>query len=358
MLCVLLCGCAGEWRRDWELGGRALSHGRLAEAEVSLEAALARAEKFRPGDARLASSLNALGDLRMAQGAPVKAEKLYRRALAIQEKVHGRDAPETAATVAYLAEACAASGKEFEAAKLLRRALASAEKDPRRHAEIAARLAEFASLQRSLGRDDAAAVAYRRALAVTEKALGPENRHTADRLTDLALFHHANGDIPEAEGYYQRALEVKEKILGPAHPETDAAVNDLALFYEAQDKLDEAEALYKRSLAQLEKAHGAKSPRRDALALRAIPAPAPPQAEGAAMRSPGLRTQLVLVSGLVWLYSLGVGASYWGQSVAHARLEASFHQGLTMLSVMPRLRDELRAVDQAGDQYLLSGAPS
>lgn len=76
------------------------------------------------------------------------------------------------------------------------------------------------------------------------------------------------------------------------------------------------------------------------------------------MKSPGLRTQLVLVSGLVWLYSLGVGASYWGQSVAHARLEASFHQGLTMLSVMPRLRDELRAVDQAGDQYLLSGAPS
>ncbi len=76
------------------------------------------------------------------------------------------------------------------------------------------------------------------------------------------------------------------------------------------------------------------------------------------MRTPGLRTQLVIVSGLVWLYSLGVGASYWGQSVAHARLEASFHQGLTMLSVMPRLRDELRAVDQSGDQYLLSGAPS
>ena len=76
------------------------------------------------------------------------------------------------------------------------------------------------------------------------------------------------------------------------------------------------------------------------------------------MRPPNLRTQLVLASGLVWVYSLGVGASYWRQSRAHARLESSFHQGLTVLSALPRLRDELRRVDQAGDQYLLSGQPS
>lgn len=262
-IALLFCACAGggEWRRDWELGGRALSHGRLAEAEASLGAALARAEKFHAGDARLASTLNAVGDLRMAQGAPAKAEQAYRRALAIIEKAYGPDAPETTASVAYLAEACALSGKEAEAAKLLRRALASAEKDPRRHAEIAARLSEFASLQRTLGRDDIALTAYRRALAVTEKALGEDNRYTAERLSDLALYHHAKGDFPEAEIFYQRSLAVKEKVLGPAHPETEAAMNDLALFYEAREKLDDAEALYKRALAQLEHAYGPKSPR-------------------------------------------------------------------------------------------------
>ncbi len=76
------------------------------------------------------------------------------------------------------------------------------------------------------------------------------------------------------------------------------------------------------------------------------------------MKTPNLRTQLVLASGLVWVYSLGVGASYWRQSRAHARLEASFHQGLTVLSSLPRLRDALRRVDQAGGQYLLSGQPA
>jgi tetratricopeptide (TPR) repeat protein len=269
LFALLFCACGGgsEWRRDWELGERALSHGRLAEAEPALEAALASAEVLRPGEARsgrddrLVSSLNALGDLRMAQGSPTKAELLYRRALALLEKRSGPDSPETAAAVAYLAEACAMSGKAAEADKLLRRSLSSAEKDPRRHAEIAARLSELAALERALGRDDEAAAAYRRALAVTEKALGPESRLAADRLTDLALFHHARGDFAEAEGYYQRALAVKEKVLGPGNPETEAALNDLALFYEAQEKLDDAEALYKRALAELEKSHGRASPR-------------------------------------------------------------------------------------------------
>jgi|CXWL01.1.fsa_nt_gi signal transduction histidine kinase len=76
------------------------------------------------------------------------------------------------------------------------------------------------------------------------------------------------------------------------------------------------------------------------------------------MKSPNLRTKLVLVSGLVWVYSLGVGASYWWQNRSHARLEASFHQGLIVLDTLPRLRDELRRVDQAGDKYLLSGQAS
>ncbi|UPT75665.1 MAG: ATP-binding protein [Elusimicrobiota bacterium] len=76
------------------------------------------------------------------------------------------------------------------------------------------------------------------------------------------------------------------------------------------------------------------------------------------MRTPNLRTQLLLLTGLVWLYSLGFSAAYWRQNRAHARLESGFHQGLTVLSSLPRLRDQLRRVDQSGDQFLLSGQPS
>lgn len=68
-----------------------------------------------------------------------------------------------------------------------------------------------------------------------------------------------------------------------------------------------------------------------------------------------LRSQLVIVAGLFLLYAAGVGASFWLEARAHARLQSQFHESLTVLSSLPRLRDRLRRVDQATGQYLLTG---
>lgn len=247
------------WGQNIEIGDRALRHGRLPEAEAALSAALARAETFGSDDPRLAFALDAVGDLRAAQGDAARAEPLFRRAVAILDKAAGPDAPETTAALAYLAEACAAQGKPAEAAKLLRRAIASAEKDPARYAEAAARLSDLASIERAAGRGEQAESAYRRALEVTEAALGPEHRLVADRLTDLALFEHDRGRFDEAEPLYRRALDVKEKLRGPGDPEVAAALNDLALFEEARGMDAAAEALYQKALDQGERAHGRDS---------------------------------------------------------------------------------------------------
>ncbi len=264
---ALLASCAGvpisragsDWLRNFEVGDRALRHGRLPEAEAALTEALARAEASK-SDIRLAFALDAMGDLRAAQGSPALAEPLFRRALGLLEKTAGPDAPETAAAVVYLSEACAALGRRSEAEDLLRRAVASAEADPRRYAEAAARLSDLASLERAMGRDDQAEAAYRRAVAVTETALGPERRQVSDRLSDLALFEHDRGRFDEAEPLYRRALAIKEKRLGPGDPEVLASLNDLALFEEARGKDSEAETLYLKALADGERAHGRDSP--------------------------------------------------------------------------------------------------
>ncbi|HXT01100.1 MAG TPA: ATP-binding protein [Elusimicrobiota bacterium] len=76
------------------------------------------------------------------------------------------------------------------------------------------------------------------------------------------------------------------------------------------------------------------------------------------MRAPNLRSQLVVVAGLFLVYSAGVGVSSWIESRAHARLEAQFHESLTVLSSLPNLRDGLHRVDQNTDQYLLTGQRS
>jgi signal transduction histidine kinase len=76
------------------------------------------------------------------------------------------------------------------------------------------------------------------------------------------------------------------------------------------------------------------------------------------MKAPNLRSQLAVVAGLFLLYSAGVGASFWLESRGHARLEAQFHESLTVLSSLPNLRDALHRVDQTTDQYLLTGQRS
>src|SRR5262245_27755570 len=61
--------------------------GRYAEAEKAYSLALAEAEKFGPEDRRLPLSLNELAILHHSRGQLNEAELLYRRALAIKEKV-------------------------------------------------------------------------------------------------------------------------------------------------------------------------------------------------------------------------------------------------------------------------------
>lgn len=73
------------------------------------------------------------------------------------------------------------------------------------------------------------------------------------------------------------------------------------------------------------------------------------------MKTLALRTQLLFVIFFIWLYSVCVGLSYWVQSQAHAKLEESFHQELSVLSQLPRLRDALRQLDLLTDNYLLTG---
>lgn len=76
------------------------------------------------------------------------------------------------------------------------------------------------------------------------------------------------------------------------------------------------------------------------------------------MRPLRLRAQLVVVAGLFLVYTAGVGMASWLQVRAHARLEARFHESLTVLANLPRLRDRLRRVDQATAQYLMTGQRS
>ena len=87
------------WEKYMKAAKAAFDQGQYAEAEKQLAAALKQAEKFGERDPRLASSLNALGLVYDRQGRYAKVAPLYRRSLAIAEKVLGPEHPNVATSL-------------------------------------------------------------------------------------------------------------------------------------------------------------------------------------------------------------------------------------------------------------------
>lgn len=76
------------------------------------------------------------------------------------------------------------------------------------------------------------------------------------------------------------------------------------------------------------------------------------------MKSPDFRSQVAAVAGLIALYAAGAGTALALEARAHARLERQLHESLAVLSSLPRLRDRLRRIEHATDQYLATGQRS
>ncbi|MBI5622159.1 MAG: tetratricopeptide repeat protein [Elusimicrobia bacterium] len=263
MLALLTCGCAlfpppRTAPRDALMrGDRALHHGRFTEAEELLTAALRQAEALGPEDPSLIEPLNVLGDLHAAQGRLTQAEPLFRRALAVTEKVHGAKSPQAAAGLVYLGELHSRQGKTVEARRDFERAMKISAASGRK-TELAARLNDLALLYEAEGRDDDAEAALKKSLSLTERALGKEHLTVAVRLTDLALLYQTRGRYADAEPLYLRALAIKERT---GSKELDTELANLALFYEAQERFAEAEVFYKRALSWTEETFGRTSRR-------------------------------------------------------------------------------------------------
>src|SRR5712691_1728161 len=110
-------------------------------------------------------------------------------------------------------------GQFREAAPFLEYALSIQEKMyGRDHPNTDFLLNNLASLYSDQGKFDEAAPLYLRALAIKEKVLGPDHPSTANTLNNLANLYRDQGKYNEAEPLYLRALAIYEMVLVPDHP--------------------------------------------------------------------------------------------------------------------------------------------
>jgi CHAT domain-containing protein/Tfp pilus assembly protein PilF len=196
-----------------------LSRGDERSAEPLLQRAL---DEVRPKDKtrslRRAQALVALAAFYVKTDLPARAEPLYQEALAIQERVYGREHPDIAVSLDGLGQIYLESGAPARAEPLLVRALALQDKaygPPFPSKAVTLRL--LGDLRVQSGDRRAAEPFYQRALEARERCFGPDHVLVAEALTSLGDLHLRGGDLQQAEPLYRRALAIREARLGPDH---------------------------------------------------------------------------------------------------------------------------------------------
>ena len=265
-----------EAERLIERANKLEEEGNNEKAILVQEKALAIQEKVLGKEhLEVVNTLNGLAELYKSKGILIsykkalakesyaKAEALYLRSLAIQEKILGKEHPDVATTLYDLAELYHYEMPgEFNPEPLYLRSLAIREKVlGKQHPDVATSLHGLArfydrSAEFNIHKIRKAEALYLRSLAIREKVVGEENSSVADTLEDLALFYKRQGNYTKAESLCLRFLAIQEKKLGNSYlnePWNRRILDELASLYKEQGKYTQLESLYLRRLAIFEK---------------------------------------------------------------------------------------------------------
>jgi tetratricopeptide (TPR) repeat protein len=209
---------AARWEQYHEAGRRSFGQGQLAEAEQAFNAAVGEAELLGPESPQLATSLNALGQIRTQLKDYPAAEPLLARALAIREKAFGTEGHELVPT-----------------------------------------LNALAALHDGKAEYDRAESLLRRALGISEHHLGPAHPEVSVGLNNLAKLYFKRRDFAKADRLLLRLLEIK-RGLGKDHPEVATVLGSLAKLRQTVGKHDQGEQLWRQALAIRERCFAPNDP--------------------------------------------------------------------------------------------------
>jgi len=166
------------------------------------------------------------------QGNYPKAMEWNMKTLAIREKVLGIQHPDTAFTFNNIALVHYRQGDYLKTLEWSQKALTIREEVlGKEHLDTAATYNNFASAYYRLGDYSLALEWNKKTLAIKERVLGVEHPFTATTYNTIALVYFRQGDYPKALEYHQKALVIREKVLGTEHSDTATTYNNIALVY-------------------------------------------------------------------------------------------------------------------------------
>lgn len=187
--------------------------GQWKDAEQVLRRAQAIREKRPPGP-ELARVLHELAVARIQQDDPADSERLFRRSLALREKLFPPDHPDVATSIVALGALLGNTGRPAEGIPLYRRALPALEKrlGPE-HPTVALTWGNLGACYLEIGKHRESEAALRRALAIREKAFGPEHVEVLPTLYALGRLYRQQGRRADLDALLARALPIAEDKL-------------------------------------------------------------------------------------------------------------------------------------------------
>ena len=214
---------------------------------------LALAERYRQGKHEVPEAGGRLFDLTAgylhARGAYGEAEPLFHTAVAVKERVHGRDDPRFANALGNLALLLHDTGRSKEAEAHYREVIETEEKAlGREHPDLARSLNNLANLLHDTARSAQAEPLLREAIAIKERTLGREHPSLATSLNNLANVLRSMGRTAETETLYRESIAIQEKTLGREHPALATSRHNLGVVLREAGRHDEAEPLLREAI--------------------------------------------------------------------------------------------------------------
>jgi len=222
---------------------------KLPEASDAAERA-AEAGKKSTSPISIASSLNALADIRVAQGKLDDAAALYEQA----RSTEGADSRARAISLNGLGRIALNKKQWNDADTLLNQALEAVRLDSNPSPGLEALVvANLAASQLAADHADRATELYARFLALEPLSHPPEDPPLLEQLDELARFYSVRNRTQDVLDVYNRGLRSSQLVFGDQSDEFARALFQEAEFYRNQKQYKEATPLYERS-AQLYRA--------------------------------------------------------------------------------------------------------
>jgi serine/threonine protein kinase/Tfp pilus assembly protein PilF len=236
--------------------------GRLTPADSLLRAALTgRRALYGPTHPAVASSLIALGELRLAQAEYDSAEALIRDGMAIARRTVSPTDPTIARATTALGQVLSERGEYAKAEPVLLEAVRLQTRGDTVTPGLASALTDLANTYYYVGRYGTSDSLNQRVLAMDRDLYGARHAYVADVLINLGAIRFEWGKFAEAEQYYRDALSINEAWYGPNHPETASNLTALGRALASEQRLTEADTVLRRALEVSERVYGPVHPR-------------------------------------------------------------------------------------------------